>query len=334
MVHVIRFTDDFYTRRFAAWCDAHSTFAKFVHHNVDKIARKVRCAACSQEEEADVLAEVELAKLLLDNGQPHIEYEPFGTADANPDLRVTLREESCCVEVKRIRPSEANTQQSAFLTELVECLCAIPSNLAFSIDNFQIDKDSTYASHLSKNKAQILADCRAALINHIGVMESGDPSTFDVPNASGLEITFYKCDDKDPALPTSYFGGVEPVIFRNEKQPPEWFKFTDELRGKLRQLRPDSANVLALRITSGTHRPSGLFEAVRSIGRFVRDGDDGFFQQKKQFASLDDFRHQFTKLSAVCVIPHTLTETTLWKNPTATHVLSDSLASLFKFTLQ
>ena len=334
MVHVIRFTNDFYTRRFAAWCDAHASFEKFVDHNVDKIAKKVREAAHDQEKEGDLLAEVELAKLLLHNGQPHIKYEPFGTADPNPDFRVTLREESCCVEVKRIRPSEANTQQSTFLTELVEFLCAIPSNLAFSIDNSQIDKDSTYASRLSKNKVQIFDICRAALINHIGVLESEETSTFVVPNASGLEITFYTCDGKDPALPTSYFGGVEPVIFRNEKQPPEWFKFTDELCAKLPQLRQDSANVLALRITSSTHRPSGLFEAVRAIDRFVRDGDDGFFQQKKQFASLDDFRHQFTKLSAVCVIPHTLTETILWKNPTATHVLSDSLASLFKFTLQ
>lgn len=330
---MIRFTDDFYTRRFAAWCDAHFLFAEFVNHNVDKIARKVRKAARSQEDEADVLAEVEIANLLLGNGQPYIEHEPFGSADANPDFRVTLREESCCVEVKRIRPSEANTQQSTFLTELVECLCAIPSNFAFSIDNFQIDKDSTYALLFSKNKAQILGDCRAALINYIGVMESGDPSTFVVPNAGGLEITFFKLADKDPSLPTSYFGGVEPVIFRNEEQPPEWFKFTDDLCGKLRQLRPDSANVLALRITSSTHHPNGLLEAVRAIDRFVELRDDGFFQQKKQFAGVDDFRHQFTKLSAVCVIPHTITETTLWKNPTAAHVLSDALASLFKFTV-
>jgi len=331
LVQVIHFTDDFYTRRFVAWCDAHPSFAKFVNYNVDKIARKVRRAARNQEDEADVLAEVELAKLLLDDDQPHIEYEPFGTADANPDLLLTLRGESCCVEVKRIRPSEANTQQSAFLTDLVECLCAIPSNLTFSIDNFQIDVDSTDASLLSKNKAQILDNCGAALRNHNRLMESGGPSTFVVPNASGLEITFYRVGDNDPALPTSYFGGAEPVIFRNRQD--EWQKYGDKLCESLRQLRPDSANVLAIRLTSRTHRPSGLLRAVRSIDRFVRDGDDGFFQRKK-FASVDDFRCQITKLSAICVIPHTFEETTLWKNPTATHVLSDSLASLFKFTLQ
>lgn len=280
MVHVIRFTHEFNTRRFAAWCDSHPSFEKFVNRYNGKIGRKVRKAGGKQEDESDVLAELEVAKQLLINGQTDIDYEPYGTAVRNPDLRVMLREESCCVEVKRVRPSEANTQQSTFLTELVECLRVIPSNLAFSIDNFQIDKDSTYASLLGKNKTQILDDCRTALIKHIGVTESGDPSTFVVPNASGLKITFYACDGKDPALPTSYLGGVEPVIFRNEKQPPEWFKYTDDLCAKLPQLRPDSANVLALRITSGTHRPSGLFEAVRSIDRFVRDGDDGFFQEK------------------------------------------------------
>lgn len=325
---MIRFTDDFYTRRFAAWCDAHPSFAEFVDHYVDKIASKVR-KADNHEDEGDVLAEVELAKLLLNNGQPHIEYEPFGTA--GPDLRLRLREESCCVEVKRIRPSKANTQQSTFLTELVECLRAIPSDLAFSIDNFQIDQDSTYASLLSKNKAQILDDCRAALIKHIGVMKARDRSTFVVPNASGLEITFCKVADNNPSLPTSYFGGVEPIIFRNEQD--EWKKYSDKLCECLHQLPPDSANVLAIRLTSGTHRPSGLFEAVRSIDRLVRDGDEGFFQQK-EFASIDVFRHQFANLSAVCVIPHALTEPTFWKNPDATHVLSDSLASLFKFTLQ
>lgn len=100
---VNQFRNEFNNQRFTEWCDAHSSFANFVGQNVSKISRKIRLARC-QEDEADVLAELELANLLVVNGQSLIEYEPFGTGSANPDLRVTLREESCCVEVKRINP--------------------------------------------------------------------------------------------------------------------------------------------------------------------------------------------------------------------------------------
>ena len=327
----IRFTSEFNRRRFAHWRNTNSSFADFVGQNIDKIDGKIRCAAGDEHDEGDIVTELEVAKFLLVNGQAVVEYEPFGTGDANPDLRVNLRGDSCCVEVKRIRRSDANTQQSKFLTELVECLSAVQSNLGFSIDNYQLDVHSEYASHLSKNKERILNDCRAALIEYSGLTKPGYPSTFVVPNASGLEITFYRCDDNDPSLTTSYFGGVEPVIFKDAQD--EWKKYSDKLCECLRQLRPNTANVLALRVTSITHRPSGLLEAVRSIDRLVREGDNGFFW-RKGFEGVDDFQRQFSKLSAVCVIPHAITETTFWKNPAAVLPLSDSLARLFRFTLE
>lgn len=331
MDDVIQFTSEFNRPCFAHWRNTHVSFADFVGQNIDKIARKVRRAAGDEHDEGDVLAELEVAKFLLVKGHAVIEYEPFGTGDANPDLRVSQRAESCCIEVKRIRRSDANTRQSKFLTELVECLSAVPSNLGFSIDNYQLDADSKYVSHFSKNKERIFDDCRAAVFEYSGRDKLGCPSTFIVPNAGGLEITFYRCDDKDPSRPASYFGGVEPVIFKDAQD--EWKKYSDKLCECLRQFRPNTANVLALRITSSTHRPSGLFEAVRSIDRLVREGDQGFFQ-RKGFESIDDFRHQFAKLSAVCVIPHLMTETTLWKNPAAMHPLSASLATLFRFVLE
>lgn len=224
-----------------------------------------------------MLAELEVARFLLVNGQAVIEYEPFGTSDANPDLKVSLAEDSCCVEIKRIRRFDPNTQQSAFLTELVECLCAVPSNLSFSIDNYQSDVRKEYASHLSKYKERILKDCRAALIEYSDRTKPGCPTTFIVPNAGGLQVTFYGCDDSDPSRRATYFGGVEPVIFRDEQD--EWKKYSDKLCDCLRQLRPNTANVLALRITSSTHRPSGLFEAIRSIDRLVHEGNRVFFQK-------------------------------------------------------
>lgn len=331
MDDLIQFTSEFNRRCFANWRNTHYSFADFVGQNTDKIASKVRRAAGHEHDEGDVLAELEVAKFLLVNGQAVIECEPFGTSDANPDLNVSLAEDSCCVEIKRIRRFDANTQQSAFLTELVECLSAVPSNLGFSIDNYQLGVHSEYASHLSKNKERILDDCRAALIEYSGRTKPGYPSTFVVPNAGGLEITFYRCDDEDASLTTSYFGGVEPVIFKDQQD--EWKKYSDKLCECLRQLRPKTANVLALRITSSTHRPSGLYEAVRSIDRLVREGDEVFFQ-RKGFESINDFRHEFSKLSAVCVIPHEITETTLWKNPEGMYPLGESLAELFRFTLE
>jgi hypothetical protein len=154
MDDLIQFTSEFNRRCFAHWRNTDSSFEDFVGQNIDKIASKVRSVAGREHFEGDVVTELEVAKFLLDNGQAVIEYEPFGTSDANPDLKVSLAEDSCCVEIKRIRRFDPNTQQSAFLTELVECLCAVPSNLSFSIDNYQLDVHKEYASHLSSNRSQ------------------------------------------------------------------------------------------------------------------------------------------------------------------------------------
>ena len=154
-------------------------------------------------------------------------------------------------------------------------------------------------------------------------------STFIVPNAGGLQIRFDHRADKDPSLPTWYFGGVEPLLYTQR----ESFKFTDHLCNCLRQLPSHSANVLALRITSRTHEPRELLTAVHEMSRHVARGDDSFFHNKG-FSGFDDFLSQSTKLSAVCVIPHTYSDTIMWENPNAAHSLTDSMASWFKFTVQ
>lgn len=327
MTDTIAFSEDFYTRQFHRWCDAAPSFAAFVDANSSKIAAKIRRAGDLQQE-IDILAELETAKCLLVNARVQIDYEAYGTEDANPDLRVSFDGASACVEVKRVRPSDASARHSAYLTDLVQHLRAIPSSLAVSISNYDCETGPNYARFLCDNKDRIFADCEAALKNAAATLNAGESSRVTIPDADGLLLEFHHLADKDPSLPTSYFGGVEPLLYTQR----ESFKFTDQLCKSLRQLRSDSANVLVLRLSSNTHEPEELFEALHELQQCVGRRDDSFFQNKK-FDGVNDFLNQVVKLSAACVIPHTYSETILWTNANSTHRLPDAIATLFRFTV-
>ncbi len=296
--------------------------------NKTKIVAKVqRARAGGLQHELDVLAELETAKLLLSRASVDVDYEPFGRDDANPDLRVTVDDASACVEVKRVRPSDASAGHSAFVKELVQQLRTIPSSLAVSIINFDCDTGPEYARILNDKKDRIIDDCVSAVENAAKTLRAGNSSRVTISDSGGLQIEFHHLANKDPSLPTSYFGGVHPVPYKQR----ESFKFTDQLCDCLRQLRSDSANVLVLRLSSDTHEPGDLFEALDGMQNRVARSDDAFFQNKK-FQGVDDFLNQFVKLSAAYVIPHTYSETILWMNRNSKHRIPEKIASLFRFT--
>lgn len=82
----------------------------------------------------------------------------------------------------------------------------------------------------------------------------------------------------------------------------ESFKFTDRILESLRQLHSDCANIVFIKISSTTHELYDAYEAWRHIvARFER-GDSDFFTTKG-FESMDDFLHQYCKMSALVVRP-------------------------------
>lgn len=79
----------------------------------------------------------------------------------------------------------------------------------------------------------------------------------------------------------------------------EWRKFSDHLLGCLEQLRPNSANILAIVIHSSTHEPIEMGEALYHLRE--ADGADSYLKSKG-FSGREEFLQQMRTLSAVVVL--------------------------------
>lgn len=93
----------------AEWMEESPRFAAFVEANRGKIGKKARIAAAGDAARTgDLLAELEVAAILLRHPKLTLEYEVYAAGKARgPDFTITLKGHTRCnVEVKRLRAGE------------------------------------------------------------------------------------------------------------------------------------------------------------------------------------------------------------------------------------
>ncbi|MGV3605257.1 MAG: hypothetical protein ACO1RA_02545 [Planctomycetaceae bacterium] len=321
----IRTGDAALQRLLAGLCCQNSRLLSVLQTNSSKINRKFSTAK-SRADKFDVFAEIEIANLLLKSPcRVEVEFEPYGTKSAGPDLRVRLDEDWSNLEVKRIAPTNQSREINEFLGQLIARLKLLKSSLGFSID-LTIEGIDSYFEELQGERCgtnlleQQIAFFENALLKAKRFLKNdGEVITASSPFMNGLEIKFSFVQGKSDELPTSYFGEVHEISFTNKEQ----HKFSDKICDCLSQCKPDQANVLIIMNSSDSHCPNELQMALHSLFQLCEEKDDAFFQRKgrKKFNGYSDFSSKMANLSAAYVRPHTAGSDGFWINQFARNPL-------------
>ena len=119
----------------------------------------------------------------------------------------------------------------------------------------------------------------------------------------------------------------------------ESFKFTDRILESLSQLHSDWPNIVFMKISSTTHELSDASEALGSIVRRFRRGDDEFFT-RKGFKSQEAFLEQYRKMSMLVVRPKytplrgrepkNYTRNRIYINPDARFTIPDDIVDILR----
>ena len=310
------------------WLSSSHGFRAFARDNAKKIYCKL-CTATEAEDRGDVLAEVEFACCFLADPRFSLQYEPYGTADGrNPDFRVCATGlQDFHLEVKRIREPEAAQRIKEFIQTLVEGIKQVPSSLGFCIAIMDIDEPSKFASRLRDATPSVVALCIQAVQESENRIEPDEEMVFPILGfEKEIRLTVTELPGKSPASPTAYLGGCIQIPYTQK----ESFKFSENIVRCIGQLRPETANVLAVKIDSSTHDPRELRESINELWKKARNGHDSYFSDNKAKGAAD-FLDLARALSAVVVksiwAPDRVEErhNFIWCNPDATIPLSSDI---------
>jgi hypothetical protein len=310
------------------WASKREGFRVFLRDNAAKIRRKF-AAAKSPDDKGDVLAELELASCVVADPRFNICYEPYDPADGRgPDFFVRAAGlQDFHLEVKRIRETEGTREIQRFKNAIIEAARAIPSSLGMSICIFS-DSPIDLGRRLRAATSAAVAQCQQAIHDFENSLPPEEERVVPIDGFEEEEVSIriIKVRRKDSTLPTANFGGVSPVAYTQK----ESHKFGDHVLGCLGQLRPGTANVLAVKIDSTPHDPEDLIQALHQLAQQVVAGQDEFFRHKG-FAGSEDFSNRLMVLSAVVVksiwssdgglIPRNV----VWRNPRAAVSLEDGV---------
>jgi len=283
--------------------ESSSRFKKFVEDNCDKVRKKIRNTNSSDETVKDVLAEIELAYLLLQvNRFSRVEYECYGIEEPNPDLTVTDGKSGFVfnVEVKRIRCTDVEKRFEAWKQLVVKRVTAVPSEFAFSMDIGSFDTLIDLVDHLEAKTEDIISYITETIVASGKKIPLGSEKSYSVPGLEGVfEFKLIKPLRKLTSGHTLYYGGSFPIFYTDK----EYRKFGDEIcdPAHLGQMRSGEVNILAISADSDTHDDLDFGKALDSLEEHVTQGDDGFFI-KKGFKGSEDFAKQLERLSGIFFI--------------------------------
>jgi hypothetical protein len=318
-------------RWIAVWCSVSPRFADFVVAYGGKIRRKFK-NALFKEDAYDVLAELETSFRLLANSSYDVEYEPYGAElGAGPDFCIKCVDREFNAETKRIREAAATVLYDGCKNRLISALRAIPSQLGVSVDCYSLDEGPEFAERIKANINSVIFECMEVFNSWKAEMKDGETRTFRPTALPEFEVKFTHVSGKSPDSPTANFSCVSPILYTQR----ESFKFTDLLLGCLRQMRVGLPNVLIIRLQSITHESRELPSAVNEIYRLVHEKNHDFFK-RKGFEGIEDFKTQFSLLSAAVIIADSLSTTIdeprneVWENPASSIPASKNDILFFK----
>jgi hypothetical protein len=290
------------------WVDCSARFAEFIR-NHPKILARLEKAKNDDGNLAGVLAELEMAYLLLQNERFSVEYEHRYEQPRGPDLTVTDRstetdsyKEIFNVEVKRIRKRDLQKRLELWKAQtgnqVRQRVGRVPSTLAVSID-IDIDLDDLmrpvdWLDRLEYATSDIIDYIIETLRKAEGDVPSGKAVRYPVPCFDGVKVVL-----SNPLRPpdhVSYYGVSHTVLSTRR----EYRDFGDVICDKLGQMIPGMTNVLAVSTDSATHDAHSLEKAIESLKERARHGDNEFFKQKG-LEGADDYIEKVTRLSGVLV---------------------------------
>ena len=315
--------------------ESSSRFGTLVEVYRDKIRKKIRDTNYDNDAIMDVLAEIELAYLLLQVDRfSRIEYERYGTEEHNPDLTVTDGESGIIfnVEVKRIRCTDVEKRFGAWKQRLVKQVKAVPSKLGFSMDIGGFDAPIDLVDRLEAKTEDVASYIIETIVASEEEIPLDGEKCYSVPGFEGVfEFKLRKPPRKATSDHTSYYGGSFPMFYTHQ----EYRKFGDEIcdPSHLGQMRPDMVNILAIGGDSATHDDFDFRKAVTSLEELAVRGNNGFFV-RKGFEGSVDFAMQLERLSGILFrsvwVPVGFGRNVLWRNDKAKCPVPKDIAKILQ----
>ena len=313
--------------QFMAWCRDSDSFASFAERYRDKLRHKVLGAKVTEDLE-DLRYEVEVAYLFSKCSDLPLSYERFESSTRRaPDYSSDLPSGDILhIEVKRIREAEFEGVADAWTGDFQEFVRGIRSSLAVSLHFQHFEYEPEVLAQLRNQKAGIFDFIATTISQRDAILQMGEEEEVPVPGCPGLVAKISKPPGKGDTQHTSCRGCFFPIGFTQK----EFRKFGDSVVQKMGQLVPGDYNVLFISSGSITHSDVDLREAVLSLDRRVKSGDDAFFL-RNGYESAADFSRQLTSLSAIAFrstwIGSGGRQRELWQNPGATKCLNDVICA-------
>jgi hypothetical protein len=278
------------------WVAISERYFEFVDLHRDKIRNKVR-NAITDDDLDDIRFELHLPYLFLINDKFAVEYEKYGSGKMrSPDFTIQYDQNTeFNVEVKRIREGNFGVRYENVINKIIDPVRRTPSSLGFSINVLHFNLNDEFIKKLEASAEKISCQIQDLIQKEESRMFYDSSMDYPLPGFEHqIEITLSRPSGKKNLSRTSYYGGLDPIIFTNK----EHLKFGDTIFDKLGQCIPGMINILFVSSNSSTHEPEGLLESIASINNLIRIKNDDFFKSKG-FDGISGFVNSSKKLSGI-----------------------------------
>ncbi len=311
--YIFRNGDKDFTSIVENWLISSNRFYNFVLYNKDKIRKKIKNCNNKKNEMSDLIFEMEVAYLLLRNELFTVTYEKeFKKYNKKPDFLVQYKNETeFIIEVKRIIGAQHDDLVKEFDEKIKNQISHLKSSLAFS---FWIDctvKNDSIFTKLHNEIPNIVKFIKKKVDNFDQKLSSDDIKEFVVPgfdNNFFMEVTSPTRKANNSFI--CYYGLTSRPVFYSQK---EYYKFTDDIFDKIRQLIPNKTNLLIITSASETHEDFDLSKTIHCIfTNIIRNNKDFFIT--KGFKDIEDFNSYFKNLSGILYLKKTSEQDVFWIN--------------------
>jgi hypothetical protein len=320
------------SRRIGRWVSRNPAFRQFIRTYQAKITKKLRTAK-TRDDELDVLAELDVARLLVMDSENQVEYEPrFQGQTRSPDFLVTPRKHPrFTIEVKRVSRTKVERQLDEFIGFLISGVKAIHSSLGLSFSIIVGEETGSSVHAIWESRESILERIRDTLAECEATLQDGGERSWRGSIFSDLRFSCSRIAGKPHDGPTAIICPVWEIPFLQN----EWKKISDSIREKVGQFPPGLVNVMLFRLDSDTHSPADLTDAINELNGRIQERDDEFFRWKG-INSAEEFLMMTRRLSGIVFrtswapSPELQNENEIWVNQYAACLLTNGLVEYLR----